>query len=240
MCWSVSASVVMVAAGAAATAVCIRRGDPVAIWAVLAYFTAMEGLQAVGYSVLDQCGRPENRLIAQLSYLHIAFQPLAINAFAMAIAPAPVPATLRRVVWGLAGLASVLLLARLLPWAPLGQCAPGGTLCGPGWCVVSGNWHIGWEVPLNAMLTGGWLGFPDYLLAVFALPLVYGAWRFALFHLIFGPLLAHALTDNPNEMPAIWCLFSVGLLLIGLSPWIRGRVFGAQGGWATAAGSRSS
>ena len=36
--------------------------------------------------------------------------------------------------------------------------------------------------------------------------------------------LASALTSNPNEFPAIWCLFSVGIIVIGLSPWIRQRV----------------
>ena len=68
--------------------------------------------------------------------------------------------------------------------------------------------------------------FPFYLAAVFVLPLVYGAWRFVVFHAVCGPLLARALTDNPNEMPAIWCLFSIGLLLVGLSPMIRGHVLG--------------
>jgi hypothetical protein len=40
-------------------------------------------------------------------------------------------------------------------------------------------------------------------------------------HLALGPMLATVLTTSPNEMPAIWCLFSVGLCLIALSPWIR-------------------
>jgi hypothetical protein len=70
--------------------------------------------------------------------------------------------------------------------------------------------------------------FPSYILAVFALPLLYGAWRFVLFHLSVGPLLALTLTDDSNEMPAIWCLFSIGILLVALSPTIRRRVFGGR------------
>ncbi|MGG5818797.1 hypothetical protein [Falsiroseomonas sp. HW251] len=34
------------------------------------------------------------------------------------------------------------------------------------------------------------------------------------------------LTGDPHQMPAIWCLFSIGLPVIGLSPWLRGRVGG--------------
>ena len=33
--------------------------------------------------------------------------------------------------------------------------------------------------------------------------------------------LAYNLTTDPNEMPAIWCLFSIAILLIGLSPYCR-------------------
>ncbi len=98
-------------------------------------------------------------------------------------------------------------------------------------CLVSGEWHIGWSLPLNDLprvLFGTNITFPSYFLAVFVLPLFYGAWRLVLFHAVLGPLLAMALTSNPNEMPAIWCLFSIGLVLIGLSPFIRHRVMGAR------------
>ena len=70
--------------------------------------------------------------------------------------------------------------------------------------------------------------FPAYFLAVFALPLVYGAWRFVAFHAMAGPVLAHLLTRDPDEMPAVWCLFSIGILAIALSPFIRQRVMAAR------------
>ena len=229
MCWSATASVAMVAAGGAATAVTLVRGEPRAIWVTMAYFTLMEALQATGYAVVDQCGTTANQVLTVLSYLHIAFQPLFINAFAMAIAPAPVPRRTARAVWVLSGLAALLLVARLLPFETLGQCQPGEILCGPAFCLVSGNWHIAWELPLNAGpgLLGLSVQFPAYLLAVFVLPLVYGAWRFVVFHAVAGPILATWLTQDPNEMPAVWCLFSIGIILIGLSPFIRHRVMGA-------------
>lgn len=231
MCWSASASVAMIAVGGAAAAVTFMRGEPKAIWVTLGYFTVMEGLQATGYAVVDECGSRANQTITLLSYLHIALQPLFINAFAMAIAPAGVPAATRRWVWALAGLASAFLLLRLVPLDAFGQCRPGDTLCGARMCLVSGEWHIGWEVPLNDLprvLLGTNVQFPSYLFAAFVLPLAYGAWRFVLFNAVFGPVLAYSLTRDMNEMPAIWCLFSIWLIVISLSPFIRHRVMGAR------------
>ena len=228
MCWSESASVAMVGIGAAAAVVTWTRGEPRAIPVTLAFFAAMEALQVAGYQVIDACGTPANRLVTIASYAHIALQPLFINAFGMALVGAHVSPAMRRAVYALSALASVLLFARLVPFGWAAPCTAGHALCGPDWCTVSGNWHLGWQVPYFntwAPLLGAWLSaaleFPAYLLAVFILPLVYGAWRFALFHAAFGPALATLLTDNPNEMPAIWCLLSVGLALVGLSPLVR-------------------
>ena len=230
MCFTPTVTAGMIVVGGAAAVISMRRGDPAAIWGTLAYFAGMEALQAAGYAVVDQCGTTGNASVTALSYLHIAFQPVAINLFAMAIAPAPVPAALRRWVLGLSVLASALLLLRLAPIPALGTCSPGDVLCGVDWCLRSGEWHIAWEVPLNDL--PGALGIPGdfwpYMLAVFVMPLAYGAWRFVLFHAIAGPTLAWTLTNDPNEMPAIWCLFSIGIILIALSPAIRHRVMGAR------------
>ena len=186
----------------------------------------MEALQAIGYTVVDECGSSTNQSVTLLSYLHIAFQPIFINAFAMALMADAVTPRMRRWVYALAALASLLLLARLAPFSWAGHCAPGDTLCGPSFCTVSGDWHIAWEMPLNDMwgvFGGGVLDSAPspYVLAIFALPLAYGAWRFVLIHAALGPGLASALTSDPNEMPAIWCLFSIGLMMIGMSPFIR-------------------
>jgi len=224
----------MVGVGAVATLITVRRGEPLAIPLTLGFFTIMEALQAAGYWVVDECSLTANQNIALLSYLHIAFQPLFINAFAMAVAPRLVSPKLRRLVFLVAGLATMLLLLRLVPFDWAGQCKPGDTLCGPAYCVISGNWHIAWELPLNDMWGAiGWVfsdmvPFPAYILSVFVLPLIFGAWRFVVFHAALGPLLARTLTDNPNEMPAIWCLFSIGLLLVALSPVIRTRLLGTR------------
>lgn len=230
MCWGVAASVSMIAAGAVGTAVAFRRGEPGAIWITLGFFTLMEALQAAGYAVVDQCGTLLNQAVTISSYLHIAAQPLFINAFAMAIAPTAVSVRMRRWIFVLAGTASALLVLRLAPVELFGVCSPGEVLCGTAWCLRSGEWHIAWEVPLNGLPT--YLGlpfqFPSYILAVFFLPLIFGAWRFVAFHALAGPLVAMLLTQDPNEMPAIWCFFSIGILAISLSPNIRYRISGGS------------
>jgi hypothetical protein len=233
MCWSEGASAAMFGLGTVAAAITLRRGEPLAIPATLAYFALMEALQVGGNRVIDQCDLGANQTITALSYLHIALQPLFINAFAMAIAPRPVSPGTRRLVYALAGIATVLLILRLVPFGWAGPCRPGDPLCGAALCTTSGTWHLAWDVPLRDLwfwapdIIRDYVPFPEYMLAVFALPLFYGAWRLVIFHAMLGPILARVLTDNPNEMPAIWCLFSVGLVILGLSPLIRTRLLAA-------------
>ena len=57
-------------------------------------------------------------------------------------------------------------------------------------------------------------GFPSYIIAGFFIPIFYGSWRFTAYHMIFGVYLARATTTNIDEWPAVWCLFSIALLLV--------------------------
>lgn len=227
MCWSVEATAVMVTVGSVATVASYARRDPPAIWVMLGFFTLMEALQLAGYAVVDQCGTPTNQTVTWLSYLHIAIQPIVINLFALELVPTPVKARALPWVLGLAVASTLVMLAQIAPLPGVGPCRPGSPLCAEAVCTVSGDWHIAWNVPYNGLtlpfeeMLGRYPGFPAYMFAVFVLPLAYGAWRFTLMHVVFGPVLAHALTTNPNEMPAIWCLFSIMIILIGLSPPIR-------------------
>ena len=233
MCWSESASIAMVGLGTAATVVTAVRGEPRVIPVALGFFTVMEALQVGGYWVIDDCQLTANRNVTVLSYLHITLQPLFINAFAMATAPTAVSKPMKHWAYALAALATMLMLMRLVSFNWTSQCPLGDPLCGPAFCTVSGTWHIAWEMPLNDMWRSiGFpfadaVPFPSYILAVFFLPLLYGAWRFVVFHAIAGPILASLLTDDPNEMPAIWCLFSIGIVLVSLSPQIRGKLLGS-------------
>jgi hypothetical protein len=232
MCFSLTISAAMVTLGGAATVLTIQRRDHPAVPLALGYFTVMEALQVAGYLVIDQCGAPVNQTVTLLSVLHIAFQPIVINAFAMALVARAVPLRMQVAVYTLCALSAVVMLLQLYPFAWAGSCVPGSTLCADRLCTVSGDWHLAWDVPYNGLLAwidwplvGGW-GFPTYMLSVFLVPLLYGAWRLVLLHLAAGPVLASLLTGNPNEVPAIWCLFSIALVLIALSPAIRRRFEG--------------
>ena len=43
----------------------------------------MEGLQAVTYIFVDECGTRANELLTHLAMVHIAFQPIFINMLGM-------------------------------------------------------------------------------------------------------------------------------------------------------------
>ena len=236
MCWSPEASAAMIALGTVATVTTMRRGEPVVIWGTVAYFTGIEGLQLAGYAVVDECGTTANQSITLLSYLHIALQPLVINLFALQPVPAKVRTKAIKPVIIFCSLSVVIMLVQLIPWAPLGRCVPGTALCGERLCTVSGDWHIAWQIPYNGLLApldalfGTRSGFPLYLFCFFVVPLVYGAWRFVVLNFLAGPVFASMLTDNPNEMPAVWCLLSIGIVCICLSPLIRQR-FSTQTWW---------
>lgn len=239
MCWNMQASVVMTGLGAAAAVVSWHRKDPAAIWLTLGYFAAMEALQVAGYAVLDQCGTKTNEAVTLTSYLHIVFQPFFINAFAMELVPRPVKLRVVKWVYAICALSAVVMLLQLVPWQFVGTCRLGTPLCATDLCTVSGNWHIAWNIPYNGLLLplenlfGFHAGFPTYMIAVFAMPLVYGAWRFVVMHLLLGPILAWSLTSNPNEMPAVWCLFSVLIIMAGLSLRARSVISATKWGAAT-------
>ncbi len=122
-----------------------------------------------------------------------------------------------------AAAASAVIVLQLLPIEAFGRCAPGVALCGEALCTRSGAWHQAWDVPYNGLMVpleaalGTRMGFPSYMIAVFVLPALYGAWRFAALNFVAGPVGSFALTADPSEGPAIWCLFSIPILVLALS-----------------------
>ncbi len=227
MCWSASASMGIVALGVVATGVSLRRRDTWPVPLALGYFTFMEALQVAGYAVLDECGTGANRAVTLLSYLHIVFQPVVINILLLTLLPEPVRKRLFGWVMAACALSVGVMLWQLVPDTGLSPCGPGHVLCGENYCTITGTWHLGWTVPYNDVpwlagnTPGPFQGFPTYTLAVFVMPVLYGAWRFVLFHGAVGPWLAQVLTDNPNEWPAVWCLFSLGIAAVFVVPPLR-------------------
>ena len=230
MCWSGEASAVLAATGFASTAYFYRKGESKVLCAALAYFSLMELLQAYTYSVIDQCLNPNNQIATFLGYMHIAFQPFFINAVTMHFIPAPLRKRIAPFVYGLCFAAATIFMMRIYPfhWASLCfdkayQFIPGINIkfsmpfCGREICSTSGQWHIAWAIPASGSIAMA----NSYVYAAFLLPLLYGSWKLVLYHLNTGPLLAYLTTNNMNEWAAVWCLYSIGLLLLLIKTPIR-------------------
>jgi len=211
LCWSFEASAAVAVIGVSGTLYAAYKGVAKELWLVLGYFSLMEVLQAYTYLSIDNCDSHGNQIATLLGYIHIAFQPFFINAISMYFIPHHIVKKIAPFVYAICFIAVVLFIINLYPfsWAP--KCTIGTTsLCGTKLCSVSGNWHIAWEIPRNQLFDL----FFIYYIPAFLIPLVYGSWRFTLYHFIMGPLFSYLLTDNLNEHAAVWCLLSIGFLLI--------------------------
>ena len=210
MCWSLEVSAGLAVVGIAGAIYSYRKGDSSLLWIPLAYFAGMELLQALSYPVIDNCSSTQNQMLTLLSYFHIAFQPFFFNAIYMYFIPKGVRHRIQPFVYAFCFAVVIIMLTRIYPIDGITQCQLGSTLCGPQLCSVSGTWHLAWSLPLNNALPY----VPAYALAVFVLPLLYGSWKAVIFGVLSGPVLAYLTTSNVNEQPAVWCLFSVALLII--------------------------
>ncbi|HMK88447.1 MAG TPA: DUF5765 domain-containing protein [Methylocystis sp.] len=221
MCWSGEASTVLAATGIAGAAYSAlkRNPEPLALWVCLLYFASMESLQAVAYTVLGQCDSPLNQMMTLFGYLHITFQPFFINAVALYFMPKDAARKIAPVVYFACFVCAITMLVQLYPFDWAGHCAIGRPLCGEKLCTVRGEWHIAWHLPVNgignSMVDNAILGrgFIAYPLTAFFLPALIGSWRFTLFSYVAGPWLASLTTSDVTEWPAVWCLFSIGLVL---------------------------
>jgi len=218
MCWSGEASALLATAGLCSTAYVAYKKEDKHLWMPLGYFSLMELLQAVTYHYIDSCGAPINQVLTLLGYLHITFQPFFINMFAMHFLPKHVKEKIQDWVYAICFVGSILMLIKLYPFEWGGMCPIGKeALCESNLCSVHGNWHIAWNIPLNSLAYLKWgYAFPGMIL-----PFVYGSWRLGLYLYLLGPFMAGFFTDNLNEWPAVWCLLSIGLLLVVIKTPIR-------------------
>ncbi len=242
MCWSGEASAVLATVGLVSTVYAAYKKEPAVLWMSLGYFSLMELLQAFTYTVIGQCELPSNQIATLLGYLHITFQPFFINAVSLYFINQKVANKIAPAVYSFCFFAAIVMIIQLYPFEWAGKCAEGRPLCGAVLCSFRGNWHIAWSVPTNGIgnslyqmkifgdhrLPFFWNGFVGYVLAGFFIPVLYGSWRFTLYHMLVGVWLSAATTNNINEWPAIWCLFSIGLLLVVIKTPIRKILFVKQ------------
>jgi hypothetical protein len=217
MCWSGEASTVVATAGIICTAIAAYKKHPAPLWMCLGYFSLMEALQAYTYSVIGQCHNPSNQIATLLGYLHITFQPFFIAAVSLHFVDRKRAEKAAPFVYFVCFTAAVVMLIKLYPFDWRVPCLPNRPMCGEILCALHGNWHIAWSVPVNGIGDG----FSWYFFAAFGVHFLYGSWRFTIFHLLAGPMLAYATTQNPQEWPAVWCLFSFAFCFIAFETPLR-------------------
>lgn len=224
MCWSEEASLVMTTIGLGGALWSKKKGHPPSTWVSLLFFTGMEFIQAMTYPVIEQCGNPLNTTLTYAGYLHIAFQNFFVQWVGLSFMPKSV-----RDKWFkpamIASALTALFYVVIAFYEPLmKELCKNAWFCADQTCSIHGDWHIGWMVRLSwlqeynflpkvlqnigLMLPGGSL----YFITAFILPIIYGSWRWSLFHFIVGPTVAYMTTQNRFEVAAVWCLFSIGFL----------------------------
>ena len=92
-------------------------------------------------------------------------------------------------------------------------------------------WYEAWHIDLGMVIPNIYV---PYALTGFLIPLLYGSWKFTVYHMAFGPVLAKLLTDNPHEFPAIWCLLSLAILDLAILTPLRNRMHVKRWWWGHA------
>ncbi len=213
MCWSLGASAIFAVIGLAFAVHLATRKESKLLWMPLGYFALMEGLQAVTYLYLGTCDSSGNQLLTFLSYMHVVFQPIFINAFILYFIPAKFRKKIILPVFAIAAITTFILLLKIYPFEWAGSCTPGTAMCGENLCSYMGNWHLAWSIPFNNL--GGLSMLTYYMIASYVLPLVYGSWRASFVGLAWTGI-AFLLSNNPHEWPAIWCLMSVWIMIVAV------------------------
>ena len=223
MCWSGEASAAIAVSGFASAYFLKRKGQPREIYLPPAYFVLMEGLQAITYIWVGQCGNSANLFLTRLAILHISFQPFFINMLGMAFVDKAVKERIHKFVYFLCALTALACLTRLIPaYEILGRCELGKAMCSHSeTCAYRGQWHIGWNIMLNGF-NEGWRW---YVFAAFFVPVLYGSWKWSLYHYLVGPLLASLTTSDVNERPAVWCLFSTCIIALLVNTRLRDYIY---------------
>ena len=223
MCWSGEASAAIALGGFTSAYMLRKNGQPKEIYLPPAYFVFMEGLQALTYIVVGDCGNAYNVLLTRLAMIHISFQPFFINMLGMEFIDPRVKKKIAKWVYLICAVTAMACLMRLLPlYEQFGRCKLGTPMCSHTMtCAYRGQWHIGWHVLLNGF-NEKWI---YYVITGFAVPVVYGAWKWSLYHYLVGPMLAGLTTSDLSERPAVWCLFSTCIIALLVNTRVRTYVY---------------
>lgn len=175
------------------------------------YFSLMEILQFFQYKVINECDNATNKLLTNIGYLHICFQPLFINLWLFEFTDEP-----NYVFIYMSLFAGLLLASRLFNVSDDEICDTNNEpLCGKETCSFMGNRHVAWNVRLRAP-GKNWIT-PSIGLHFFmwVIPtLITFKYEPLIALLLTGPYLGPLLTDNIHEQPAIWCYTEIFQMII--------------------------
>lgn len=182
----------------------------------VAYFALMETIQAAQYAVLapnidgEECKLWENRWLTYAGMVHLCFQPFFSNLFLMQFMTKAQKSHMRLILT-LCLFGGVSMMNRFFVSDVDVKCTLGvEPLCGPRTCSFQGDTHVAWQMPLqhcdqDYFTPGFQMHFFLFFLPIFAM----GMWRHSLYLLLTGPILGRLLTHHHDEIPAIWCFFSI-------------------------------
>jgi len=176
----------------------------------LGFFSLSGVLQAYAAAVANRCGLPANQLVTWLGYLHLCAQPFFINAVALHFIDRRVASRIDLYAFTLCFTGMTFMLIQGYPFAWAGQCAPGTLMCAEQLCTLQDSWALAWLVPLTQYPEST----PWYFLCAYAMPLLYGAWRFTLVFFACCPALAFIIAPDMNIWPMLSASFSVCFLIV--------------------------
>jgi len=177
----------------------------------IGYFALMEILQFFQYKVINQCNNYYNKLLTNIGYIHICFQPLFFNLWLFAFTKNPNFTFIY-----MSFFAGLLLVSRLFYVEDDEVCDnKNEPLCGKNTCSFSGNRHIAWNIRLRAAGKNWFtpsIGLHFFMWVIPVLTILQIKPILAL--ILSGPYLGYILTNNIHEQPALWCYTAISQMII--------------------------
>lgn len=187
---------------------------PATLYLPPAFFGFMEILQGLMYTQLHNPHEVFINILVYMAYVHVCFQPLAINYWLGSFISTK-QQELYRFTLKLCFMGGLLLLARMFVTGGSPLCSSYETLCSATPEVYYGLHHIVWSLPLKG--AGFAYVTPSIALHMFLFFIpgaLLGFYRLMILFFIFGPYLASFISPNPSEQSSIWCVMGLWILVI--------------------------
>lgn len=215
MCLNIHASIAMSVIGVLVSTYVFFKMNFIIAFGIF-YFTLMEIIQAVGYTVVDECDNKLNQAMAYLNYIHISFQPFVFTLFVFALLRFHNLTHVNdfSVILFIELIASFFFVSRLFGKNKSTTC----NLCGPEVCVKSGKYHIKIETPLRTD--------PEYYtpnlfihFLFFFIPILFlgpAGIAISIFIFVTFIIVVKSLKLKANEASTTWCFISVAQLTLAI------------------------